>query len=160
MRYSVKIRQFILFTNIIVFCTIGFKRSGPIEPTDDPPQPLQDDLALFASIDGNWCGIQVFNANTLKKIDSLETTPGVPFYIEFSPDYSKWYTIWKDNNNYLLHTIDAKTKAIKNSINTNGQYLHMLKNKNLLLTTAGKLKIYDANNLNLIKEDSLDIIIS
>jgi DNA-binding beta-propeller fold protein YncE len=151
---------------IIFFSESGCKKSGPVEPPD-PPQLLPDDLALFASIDGNWCGIKVFEANNMNVVDSLETTPGVPFCIEFSPDYSKWYTIWHDNNfNYVLFTIDAKTKAIIRSINVtgwishrHGWYLHLLRNKNLLLTIAGKLRFWDADNLNLIKEDSLDIIL-
>jgi len=155
MKFGRKIKYLIIYLSLILFCSIGCKKSGPVEPPD-PPQPLPDDLALFASIDGNWCGIQVFNANSLEKIDSLETTPGVPFSIEFSPDYSKWYTIWHDNNdNYVLYAIDAKTKAIIRSINVTGQFLHMLKNKNILVTTAGKLRFWNADNFNLIKEDSI-----
>ena len=155
MKFGRKIKYLIIYLSLILFCSIGCKKSGPVEPPD-PPQPLPDDLALFASIDGNWTGIWVFDTDSLKLIDSLQTI-SFTSSIEFSPNYSIWYTIVRDHSdNAILIAIDARTKNILQQAITRNPFLISALQGRLLVGYYVKVtEIFDPETFLLIRADSL-----
>lgn len=141
-----------------MLCCSGCKKAGPIEPIA-PPEPLPNDLALFASIDGNWTGIQVFNANSLQLIDSFQTSGGVPFHIDLSADYQTWYSVWAPAvYDYTLFAIDARSKNILNQRRPTGISLTSAMTKGFLITYGARRQFWNHVDFSLVHEDSTDRI--
>lgn len=139
-----------------MFATTGCKKEGPVDGGGtDQPQMIS---ALFASVDGNWTGIWVFDTDSLSIIDSFPTQYGaVPFSIEFSPDYSLWYTILQDNsNNHTIFSIDARTKNIFQQTLTQNPFLISADNGKYLIGYYIKVtEIFDRRTFILTRLDSL-----
>lgn len=147
----------VLVLIIVVFSDC--RKEGPVgDGGNDQPQLIP---ALFASVDGNWTGIWVFDTDSLKLIDSFDTGPiGVPFSIEFSPDYQIWYSIWESTIlDYGLFAVDARTKAILRRMPTTGKKITSDKDKCLLIAhgndDVGYIEFYRRDNLSLVHRDSL-----
>ncbi len=112
-----------------------------------------DSLALFASIDGNPKGLWIFDANTFEKIDSLEMD-WVPFSLEFSNDYSTWYSRMSTIG---IFAIDAKTKEIIRQTSSRNTSLILDRQKKYIITYYGSdyIQFYDAQTFELFYEDSV-----
>jgi hypothetical protein len=110
----------VLVLAAVAAVVLQMKCTSVVSP-DDIPSPLPDDLALFASFDGNWAGIKVIDPNTLANVDSLESDDRRPIRVEFSPDYREWYSIKEQTTQTrILYAIDAKSKTILRTAPTTG----------------------------------------
>lgn len=142
---------------------IGCKRDfSSLEASNQPPPPLPSNLTLFASFDGDKTGISLFNPNTFQLQDSVNTTPAVPWGIEFSQDNSTWYFVLKQNSASQLIAFNPLSKTIIQSVNTTGTLLSSDKDQNLLITygyEADRTQIFKRNDLSLVHQDSLGLVI-
>jgi hypothetical protein len=127
---------------------------------DTPLPPLSEDAAIYLSMDGTEAGLWILKANTFELIDSIITAPGVPWYIEFSPDNTIWYSCWGRGSDYKLFSVTLKPMSVNNSIslqNANSSLVYS-KNKDHLIAYNNKgIEIFERTSLNLIKCDSSTI---
>lgn len=118
-----------------------------------------DCLSIYASVDGNFTGIWVFDANSLEIIDNLELD-SYPFSYEISSDNSTWYysTMNLSYTNSIT-AIDAHTKSISSQIDTRNRNFIMDHSKNLIINYYGSdfIDFYDAQTLTLFNMDSLGL---
>jgi len=134
------------------------KQEGPVDSINNGlPETIP---ALFASVDGNWNGIWVFDTDSLKIIDSMYTGPvGVPFFLEFSPNYTVWYSIWESSlHNYELFAVDAGTKTILRRVKTEERSMTFLKTRGLLVTYDRKIQFFNDETFSLVHKDSIGIL--
>ncbi|HSW53767.1 MAG TPA: hypothetical protein VLH59_01640 [Ignavibacteriaceae bacterium] len=129
-----------------------------VEPRDIPLPPLPDDAAIFVSMDdADGLGMLILNANTLEPIDSMYTTPGFPFSIEFSPDYNTWYSSWGRNANYCLYSGSIHPIEILNSIPliyAKG-YLAQSPDRGYIVAYGYKgIDVFERETLNLLYQDT------
>jgi hypothetical protein len=119
-----------------------------------------DSFALYASVDGNFSGLWIFDANILEKTDSLETN-WFPYSFEFSADYSILYYSTRDpaTNIRSIVAINAKTKAISRQSSTRNINLILDWQKKYIITYYGSdyIQFYDAQTFELVYEDSLGL---
>ncbi|MCZ7616480.1 MAG: hypothetical protein M5T52_23715 [Ignavibacteriaceae bacterium] len=94
-RISLGIISFALLFLSFISCDVN-------DVEDTPLPPLSEDAAIYLSMDGTEAGLWILNANTFELIDSIITAPGVPWYIEFSPDNTIWYSCWGRGSDYKL----------------------------------------------------------
>lgn len=146
-----------IISTIVMF--VSCKDMGSEPPPIPPPPPLPDDVALYVSMDSYQdCGICVLNANTLERVDTLVTRPGVPRTIEFSPDHSIWYSIWATGGpNHSLFSGDVHPLSVRNAIPL--QY-----SKYALVRSAGQryliaygdkgIDVFDRATLSLVHQDT------
>ncbi|HRN25462.1 MAG: hypothetical protein IT276_01335 [Ignavibacteriaceae bacterium] len=152
-RKSLGIISIALLFLFIVSCDVN-------NAEDTPLTPLPDDAAVYLSMDGTEAGLWILNANTFELIDSIITAPGVPWYIEFSPDNTIWYSCWGRGSDYKLFSVTLKPMSVNNSIslqNANSSLVYS-KNKDHLIAYNNKgIEIFERTSLNLIKCDSSTI---
>ncbi len=126
---------------------------------DDIPGPLPDDLALFASFDGNWAGIKVINPNTLTAVDSLEGADRQPIRLAFSPNYQEWYfTTEQGTGARALYAIEVMSKSILRTVSTQGRLVTTDHQQRYLITyggPAGIVQIYERLTFQILHTDSL-----
>lgn len=162
---AAKTRRIILLANLSAFITLNafllFNLlscdDNGVEPRDIPLPPLPDDVAIFVSMDGTEAGLWILNANTLELIDSMITAPGVPWYIEFSPDNNIWYSSWGRGTNYNLYSSSLKPISILKSISLQTANSFLVKNKTqdyLVAYISKGIEIFDRVSLNLLKYDT------
>ncbi|GBD86100.1 hypothetical protein BMS3Abin03_00009 [bacterium BMS3Abin03] len=123
----------------------------------EPPPPLPDDAALYLSMDGVKAGLWVLNANSLKLVDSMITVPAVPWYVEFSPDYNIWYSIWGRLGNEKLYSGTTSPLKVLNSVQLLDAKSGLVKSPddNYLIAYLNKgIDIFDRTTMNLILHDT------
>ncbi len=143
----------VLFLNLTSCDTID---SNKVEP----PPPLPDDAVLYLSMDGTKAGLWILNANTLELIDSMITAPGVPWTIEFSPDYSTWYSCWGRGANYSIYSCNVNPLFIRNSVPLQYAKTALVKSldeKYLIAYGYKGIDIFERNSLSLIHSDTSSI---
>ncbi len=152
-RISLGIISFALLFLSFISCDVN-------DVEDTPLPPLSEDAAIYLSMDGTEAGLWILNANTFELIDSIITAPGVPWYIEFSPDNTIWYSCWGRGSDYKLFSVTLKPMSVNNSIslqNANSSLVYS-KNKDHLIAYNNKgIEIFERTSLNLIKCDSSTI---
>lgn len=155
--------QNLLHVNFIEYIIILTFFAGCNELTNvpiDDSEPLAEDLALYVSIDGgnNNAALWVLNANNFKFINKLETGQGVPFTIEFSPDYLFWYSVWKEypsRINYLQCVDSRSMTVVRKTAISFPQSIVADNNSKYLITYPYKpIEFYDRQTLTLIKQDT------
>ncbi len=149
--------RFILGITSITSLFLFFASCDVNDIEDTPLLPLSEDAAVYLSMDGTEAGLWILNANTIELIDSMITAPGVPWYIEFSPDNTIWYSCWGRGSDYKLFSVTLKPMSINNSIslqNANSSLVYN-KNKDYLVAYISKgIEIFDRVSLNLLKYDT------
>ena len=146
----------ILLISLILFIGCNDLINVPI----DDSTPLAEDLALYVSIDGgnNNAGLWVLSANNFNLINKLETGQGVPFTIEFSPDYLFWYSVWKEYPSRIdyLQCVDSRSMTVVNKTAIAfPQSIVADNNSKYLITYPNKpIEFYDRQTLTLIKQDT------
>ncbi|TAL59414.1 MAG: hypothetical protein EPN88_17315 [Bacteroidetes bacterium] len=128
-----------------------------IEPNDIPLLPLSDDVALFVSMDGTEAGLWILNANSLELIDSMITTPGVPWNIEFSLGYSNWYSCWGRSADYSIYSCNLQPLIILNSAKLHFAKYALIKSydeKYLIAYGYKGIDIFERTTLTLVKSNS------
>lgn len=146
------------FIATMLFIQFSCSDSG-VGPGDNLP-PLPDDASLYLSMDGTEAGLWIFNANTLELIDSIITTPGVPWTIEFSPDYSNWYSCWGRSADYSIYSCGLQPLIILNSAQLNNAKYALNKSydERYLIAYGYKgIDIFDRVSLSLIHQDTSSI---
>lgn len=153
--FSIKANYLVILFFLIIIIFVASCDVNDVE--DTPLPPLSDDAAVYLSMDGTKAGLWILNANTIELIDSMITAPGVPWYIEFSPDNTIWYSCWGRGSDYKLFSVTLKPMSINNSIslqNANSSLVYN-KNKDYLVAYISKgIEIFDRVSLNLLKYDT------
>ena len=126
---------------------------------DDTPLPtLPDDVALFISIDdANSIGLRVINANSFELLDTLNTSPGVPWSIEFTPDYKNWFSCWGFSGNYNIYSGSILPMVINKTIPlqfANSSLAKDVNSKYLVAYIDKGVEIFDLVNLTSVKKDT------
>lgn len=159
------IRKSLILVMIVFSLVFNCKRNitDSISISSPPPPllPLQDNMAIYVSMDGGseeyHAGLLVLNANTLQPVDSFNTHPYVPWWIEFSPDYSTWYSIWRlypSREDYLF-AVDVNSMSIINSIRIPQTAIIADSKKKYLIAYNGTgFDIIDRLSFSLVKTDT------
>jgi hypothetical protein len=126
-----------------------------------PVDYLPENLALYVSLDGgsNNAGLWVLDANTLQLVDSLGTGQGVPWTVEFSPNYEIAYSIWREypSNQEFLHSIETRSMAVisKALISPPIPFLGADRKKNMLIAYGStSTRFYNREELSLLRDDT------
>lgn len=156
----------ILILLFVICCLlfVGSCRERVVPPPDKPPYipPLPDDVALYVSID-DWegVGLRVLNANSLELVDSLITKPGVPWTIEFSPDYENLYSIWHGIPSYIhnIYSVKLPTLEVTNRVQLKYSKHALAKSADeryLVAYGINGMDIFDRQTLSLVLQDTSD----
>jgi hypothetical protein len=131
--------------------------ADPKDSSTPPPPPLPDDAALYVSMDdADGIGLWILSANTLELIETMPTRPGVPWTIEFSPDYTTWYSCW-GGMNYSLYSGNVRPLAIQNSVPLQYSKHALVKSADQRYLVAYGYKgidVFARANLNLVHQDT------
>ncbi len=114
--------------------------------------PLPDDAAVYLSMDGTEAGLWILNPNSLELIDSMITAPGVPWTIEFSPDYNSWYSCWGTSGDYSIYTCNFQPLTIQNRFQLQDAKYALVKSydgKHLIAYGYKGIDIFDRISLSL-----------
>ncbi|WP_297839173.1 hypothetical protein [Ignavibacterium sp.] len=121
--------------------------------------PLSEDAAVYLSMDGT-AGLWILNANSLELIDSMITAPGVPWTIEFSPDYSTWYSCWGRSADYSIYSCNLRPLTITKGVQLPYAKALLIKSydeKYLIAYGYKGIDIFDRASLSLIHQDTSSI---
>lgn len=123
------------------------------------PPPLSSDTALYVSVDGSEGGLWILNANSLQKVDSFFTAPGVPWNIEFSQDLSTFYSVWQiyPSRIHQLHSVNLQMMTVERSVNVEDGNDFLLSNhsqENLLVHGYKGLQVFNAATFAEINKDT------
>jgi hypothetical protein len=128
------------------------------DPIDSILPPLPEDAALYISVDDvNYIGLRIINANSIEMIDSLNTEPGVPWTIEFSPDFSTLYSCWGRGADYSIYSCDVQPLRIQNKVQfqyAKSSLIKSLDEKYLVAYGYKGIDIFDRISLSLINQDT------
>jgi hypothetical protein len=149
-----------ILSMIVVFASC--KDMGSEPPPIPPPPPLPEDVALYVSMDSYAdCGICILNANSLQRVDSLVTRPGVPWTIEFSPNYSVWYSIWATSgSNHSLFSGEVRPLSVRQVVPLQDSKYALVKSadERYLIAFGNKgIEVYDRSTLSLFHRDTSSV---
>jgi hypothetical protein len=144
----------------ISFLIVGGLACNIIDPPDPILPPLPNDAAVYLSMDGTEAGLWILNANTLELIDSMITAPGVPWTIEFSPDYNSWYSCWGRSADYSIYSCNLQPLTVQNRTQLQYAKYALVKNydeKYLIAYGYKGIDIFDRMSLSLLHQDTSSI---
>lgn len=148
----------VFFTALAVFLSFYLLScdDNGVGPVSELP-PLPDEAAVYLSMDGTEAGLWILNANSLELIDSMITAPGVPWTIEFSPDYNSWYSCWGRGVNYSIYSCDIDPLSIRNSVPLQYANSSLVKsmNEEYLVAYINKgIEVFERSTLSTITKDT------
>lgn len=143
----------VLYVIAILICSFCCNRpnGGPFCPSP----PLSEDIAIFAGIYGNEPGYWIFDANSLKRIDTF-TPPNASGFLTFSSDYSEWYMITGSGISREVIAVNASSKQIIRQAMIEGFKLNLHEYSDLLVTYGWReTQFRTRNSFSLVHSDSI-----